>query len=472
MATRSTLAGVAAVCALLYVAVQPEPIRAAAGRSIVSSNSGFPADFTRQVAALGGTVERIHAGAGIAVVNGVSTARLAAIKGVSGVEGDIQISLDAPLATAAAAAPAADPTVTSVGNPSAPVLFGWQWNMQDVNAPAAWAAGHLGSANVTAAILDTGIDYDSRDLNGLVDLSRSASFIPSDDAITASLFPGRHVISDFHGHGTNVASQVSSKAGIFSGITSKTTLIGVKVLDAHGSGSLSAILSGVLFAADQGADVANMSLGGGFAKAGNGRFVGLINKVFNYATSHGTLIVVAAGNDAADLDHDGNFHADFCTQPGVVCVSAVGLPTPAGNADTPSFFTNFGRSAISVAAPGGNASFDAKGKVVVQPGWPWGTDIASWVWSFCSKTLLTFDSDGNPHTGGCEAGNRLLGFVGTSQATPHVTGLAALLAAEQGSGHPAQIRAAIQKSADDLGQRGTDPFFGKGRINVARAFGL
>ena len=153
-------------------------------------------------------------------------------------------------------------------------------------------------------------------------------------------------------------------------------------------------------------------------------------------------------------------------------MSAVGLPTPAGNPDTPSFFSNFGRSAISVAAPGGNASFDAAGKLVVQPGWPWGTDIASWVWSFCSQTRLTFDAKGNPSTTACAAGNRLLGFVGTSQATPHVTGLAALLAAEQGSGHPAQIRAAIQESADDLGQPGTDPFFGKGRINVARAFGL
>ena len=89
----------------------------------------------------------------------------------------------------------------------------------------------------------------------------------------------------------------------------------------------------------------------------------------------------------------------------MVCVSAVGLPTPTGNPDTPSFFTNFGRPAINVAAPGGNATFDAAGKVVVQPGWPW-------------------------------------------------AGLAALLAAEQGSGHPAHVRAAIQESP---GPRSTRP---------------
>jgi subtilisin family serine protease len=442
------------------------------GRSIVSSNSYFRPDFISRVAALGGTVESLHVGAGIAVVNGVSIAQLAGLPGVNDVEADAEISLDDP--SASAEADAGDISVASVSNPAAAARFSWQWNMRNIRADAAWAAGHLGSSTVTAAILDTGIDYDSRDLNGLVDLSRSASFIPADDALTASLFPTRNTISDYHGHGTNVASQIASKAGVFAGVTSKTTLIGVKVLSAHGSGALSAILNGILFATDMGANVANMSLGGGFAKAGNGRFVGLINKVFNFATSRGMLIVVAAGNAAADLDHDGNFHADFCDQPGVICVAAEGIQTWNGTPDVPSFFTNFGRSAISVAGPGGNALLDAAGNIVTTPGWPWAPagDIASWVWSFCSKTRLSFDTAGHPHTTACLPGNRLLGFVGTSQATPHVAGLAALLVAETGRTQPAQIRAAIEQSADDLGQPGTDPFFGKGRIDVANALGL
>jgi subtilisin family serine protease len=63
-------------------------------------------------------------------------------------------------------------------------------------------------------------------------------------------------------------------------------------------------------------------------------------------------------------------------------------------------------------------------------------------------------------------------MVGTSQAAPHVAGLAALLVAEMGKDKPAQIKARIQQSAVDAGQTGTDPYFGKGRIDVARALGL
>lgn len=448
------------------------------GRYILASNGGFSKDLAARVTALGGTLESVHAGAGIAVVSGISDAAassLSSIGGVNDVEADAVISLDAPLASVSADASAVgDPSVASVTKPSHAVLYSYQWNMRDIGADKAWAANKLGGSDVTVAIIDTGIDYDALDLSGLVDLNRSASFVPTDDAITGKYLPGRNAISDLNGHGTNVATQVSSKAVAFAGVTSKTTLIGVKVLGANGRGSLSAILNGVLWAADHGADVANMSLGGGFAKAGNGRFVGLINKTFNYAKQKGMLIVVAAGNDGADLDHDGNFHADFCNEPQVMCVSAVGPATGTGFGvqtamDTPAFFTNFGRSAISVAAPGGNAQF-VNGQLVVSA-WPWGKDIASWVWSLCSRTVAAVDGQGNivfPYAGH----NYICGDIGTSQATPHVTGLAALLVAERGRGQPSAIRNAIQNSADDLGQPGTDPYYGRGRINVAKALGL
>jgi hypothetical protein len=435
---------------------------------ILAKNSGFKADFGARVAALGGTVEQLHAGAGIAVVSNLSAAaasKVGRFAEVSDLQADADVALGAPVA--ANTANVADVSINSVGNPATAILYPWQWNMQVIDASAAWAAGKLGDAGVTVAILDTGIDYDAFDLNGLVDLSRSKSFVPSDDSIATAFFPSRNKVTDFNGHGTNVATQVSSKAVVFAGVSSKTKLLAVKVARASGSAPTSGVLNGVLWAADHGADVANMSLGGSFAKAGNGQLVSFINRVFSYANSKGMLIVVAAGNSAADLDHNGNVEDAYCDVPNVVCVSSVG---PALATDDPTMaasYSNFGRSAISVAAPGGNADLEN----FTVSNWPWGPDIASWVWSLCSKTYISEFSGGVPVTP-CAAGNRLAGEIGTSQASPHVAGLAALLVAEQGHGRPAQIKAAILKSAIDLGQPGTDPYYGRGLINVARAFGL
>jgi subtilisin family serine protease len=435
---------------------------------VLAKSSGFKADFAARVAALGGTVEQLHSGAGFAVVSNLSAAaasKVGAFAEVSDLQSDADVALDAPVA--ANTSNVANVAINSVTNPASAILYGWQWNMQLINANAAWAAGKLGDAGVTVAIIDTGIDYDALDLNGLVDLSRSTSFVPSDDAIATAFFPSRNKITDFNGHGTNVATQVSSKAVAFAGVTSKTKLIGVKVLGASGSGATSGVLNGVLWAADHGADVANMSLGGSFAKAGNGRFLGFVNRIFNYAASKGMLIVVAAGNAAADLDHNGNIEDAYCNMPQVVCVSAVGPALSTDNPNMVAGYTNFGRSAISVAAPGGNA--DLVNFTVSN--WPWGPDFASWVWSLCSKTYISGTSGGVPVTP-CLAGNRIIGEIGTSQASPHVAGLAALLVSQQGHGRPSQIKNAILQSAIDLGQPGTDPFYGRGRIDVAQALGL
>ena len=433
---------------------------------VLAKNSGFKSDFATRVAALGGTVESLHKSAGIAVVSNLSAAtasQVGAFSEVSDLQSDADVALDAPVS--ANVSNVADPSINSVSNPATAILFAWQWNMRLINAPAAWAAGKLGDAGVTVAILDTGIDYDALDLNGLVDLTRSTSFVASDDALATALVPSRNKISDFNGHGTNVATQVSSKAVALAGVTSKTKLIGVKVLGASGSGALSGVLNGVLWAADHGADVANMSLGSSFAKAGNGRFVSLINRVFSYAASKGTLIVVAAGNAGADLDHNGNVENTYCDVPHVICVSSVGPALATDNPSMAALYSNFGRSAISVAAPGGNADLEN----FTVSNWPWGPDIASWVWSLCSKTYIP---DLTAPSFPCAAGNRLVGEIGTSQASPHVAGLAALLVAEQGHGRPSQIKAAILKSAVDLGAPGTDPNYGRGLIDVAKALGL
>jgi hypothetical protein len=441
---------------------------------VLASGSTFGNDFAANVTRLGGVVESVHQGAGIAVVTGLSAtaaAQLATTSGIARVDSDAVVALRAPVAPVRADASAMTSGGTmSAANPTHAVLYGWQWDMRDIHANDAWSAGQLGDPGVTVAIIDTGIDYDALDLNGRVDLSRSVSFVPTDDAVRSTYFPGRNDISDFNGHGTNVATMVASNAVAFAGVTSRTTLIGVKVLGGDGKGSFGAILNGILWAADHGADVANMSLGGAFLKIGAGQLTAELNRVFNYANQRGMLIVVAAGNDGQDLDHNRSETDAFCDMVQVVCVSATGPATgaalDAGQLDAPAFYTNYGRSAISVAGPGGNA--DAAHDFAVSA-WPWGNDIASWVWSLCSKTYIDhLDKHGAPVLP-CAPGNFITGYIGTSQATPHVAGLAALLVAANGHGIPSQIRALIEQSADDFGQPGTDPFYGHGRINVARA---
>jgi subtilisin family serine protease len=178
------------------------------------------------------------------------------------------------------------------------------------------------------------------------------------------------------------------------------------------------------------------------------------------------VVVVAAGNDASDLDHNGNVVVTYCDQPHVVCVSAVGPTTVSGNPDEPAFYTNYGRKSIDVAGPGGNAG-------PTPSLWPYGMGNASYVWSYCSKTRLAgFTPAGVPILTACAAGNRVTGYIGTSQATPHVAGLAALLVAENGHARPQQIKKLIEQSSDDLGPPGRDPYYGHGRINVAKALGL
>ena len=491
-------------------------------RHIVSFNgNSIPAGFAARVNSLGGTVTSAEPGAGYAVVSGLTddAASALAASGFGDVMPDIVVALDAPVGAiradassvdfSASAPDAADigtPSTDSQGNPATADSVNRQWNMRLINAPAAWAAHKLGSPTVTVAILDTGIDYDLPDLNGLVDLSRSKSFmktfrgrsdnpntpadesdpvVPADDDILKlGVFAGRHPITDLNGHGTNVATQVSSKAVRFAGVTSKTTLIGVKVLGANGVGNLSDILDGVVWAAKNGADVANMSLGGGFPKSGNGQAIGLINRAFNYAKQKGMLIVVSAGNSGIDLKHIGNSYSTYCDAPHVICVAAVGPiagmgtttdPLATSDPDVPAFYTNFGQNNVDVAAPGGNADIahaDAAGNLPVTI-WPWGPGIASWVWSYCAKqSLIIRRSTADPKKGVLfltTCFNRRLnnGYIGTSQAAPHVAGLAALLIAENGKGNPAAIKKLIQRSGVPI-----DKAFGGTRIDVKNALGL
>jgi lantibiotic leader peptide-processing serine protease len=456
----ASLAGVLALGACADVSTPPAAVAgpslsadAGSGRYVVEfKGNGIPSGFAAQVAGMGGTVVTSHAGAGIAVVSGLSevaAAQLGAASGVQKVQADIEVQVLPPVEMTAAEA-VADVVAESPAAPNTAFFYPRQWHLRAIGANVAWAAGKLGSASVTVAILDTGLDYLHPDLVGRVDLSRSISLVPSDDALVTANFPTRHFVTDLQYHGTHVGATVASNALAAAGVTSRTRLIGVKVLNASGSGSFGAILTGIVYAADAGADVINMSLGATFDRRDADGLIPAFNRALNYAHRQGVVVVVSAGNSAADLDHDGNSYKAFCSAPNVVCVSATGPTATAGtngpwaNVDAPAGYSNYGRSAISVAAPGGTG--------------------AGPVWEACSTSSLAIPI--------CRTGTFIVGITGTSMASPHVAGLAALIVAEIGPNNPAQVRARLQQSADDLGQPGTDPFYGKGRINVPRALGL
>jgi len=419
-------------------------------RLLVMFRGRAPRDLNDRVAELGGTVVLNHE-IGIAIVAGLDASAAPLLKrsvNARFVEVEPRFHLLEPGAVAVPV-PA---NIASVEDPTQAILFANQWNMHQVNAEAAWAVGRTGNSDVTVAVLDTGIDYLLPDLEGRVDLTRSVSFVPQDDHFVATYFPQRHVSTDLHYHGTNVATQIASNAWAFAGVTSQVTLISVKVCGVLGG--CPGVTEGILHAIDNGADVINMSLGGWFRKSAFPGQVAFFNTIMNYAQRQGVTVVVSAGNDAIDLDRNNNvpirdaegdiidrihipsFFSTYCDATHVICVSAT------RRNDEPASYTNFGRSAIDVAAPGGDGA------------------TGDWVQSLCPQTSLLFN---------CQGGYFVIGVAGTSQAAPHVAGLAALAVEDVGRS-PSRVRAYIRNSADAIGG-GNTAHYGRGRINVGKAVG-
>jgi len=433
-----------------------------AGRHlVVFAAERVPADFGERVAQLGGSVETSLDSIGVASVTGLSSdaaRELAASADTRAVEPDpLTQAPDAEESAGEAADPSAldvNASPDATASPMSAQFYARQWNLRAVFAPDAWAAGFLGSRDVVVAILDTGIDYSNADLAGLVDLDRSISLVPED---VTRHYPGRLPFSDLFWHGTAVASAVASNARVLAGINRYVTLLAVKVADSTNSHTIGRIMSGIVYAADHGADVINVSRGSERHKSQSPGVIAAYERVVNYAFRKGALVVSVPFNDAADLDHNGDIVRLPCEAANAICAAATG-PTagssvngPWVDVDAPAPYTAFGRSAVSVAAPGGAGEVGQFRRF----------------WVLCTTTPSA--TTGAP---ACRAHQPIAQGAGTSFAAPTVAGLAALLVAQLGHGNPALIRARILQSADDLGEPGTDPYYGRGRINVARALGL
>ncbi len=308
--------------------------------------------------------------------------------------------------------------------PSAPndPSFDRQWALRKVGALCAWDRT-TGSAEVIVAVVDSGVDPTHPDL---VDRLRTDGY----DFVDNDSDP-----RDEHGHGTHVAGIVAAvlnnNEGV-AGLAPGVTILPVRVMDARGRGSDRAIARGIRFSADKGAKVINLSLGATLTLNADEPSA-LVNDAIIYAQQQGALVVVAAGNDAVPLPN-----AIAVDNPDVLVVAAT------DERDRKAPFSNSGPW-VAVSAPG----------------------------VYILSTMPTYDvfltSDRLPPD---ERFQRNYDYMsGTSQATPYVAALAALLFSANPDWSPAQVAETIRSNATNI--RDLNPRFelGTGRIDACKSFG-
>ncbi len=274
---------------------------------------------------------------------------------------------------------------------------GLEWHLAKIKAPEAWSIT-AGQTNTIVALLDSGVNQAHPDLAGRV--------LPGYNFVANS-----SDTSDDFGHGTAVAGVVVAAGNNTNGVAGVSygcMILPVKVVDATGFATYSAIAQGIHFAVDNGARAINLSIVGSLAS------VTLQNAV-NYAWSNNVVVVAAAGNT-------GNTTPQYPA----ACTNVVAVSATITN-DTLASFSSFG-SFISLGAPGDDI-------------WTTQRDLS------------------NPYGS----------WRGTSFSSPLVVGTAALIASVNPSLSNSQIVNLLEQSADDLGPAGYDTSFGYGRLNAAQA---
>ena len=336
-----------------------------------------------------------------------------------------------------------------------------QWDKADLNVPEAHETTEGEGSRV--AIIDSGVLETHPDLAGPLNLELSRNF--TDDG-------GDHNPVGGDDHGTHVAGIVAADNGGGIGVNGtapKTDLVDCRVFSGPFA-TFADILAAVVYSAEIDADVANLSLGAyPIPRQELGGFYGrVLNATMTYANKEGTLLVIAAGNDSADLQKDKNFISLPNEGAQAVSVSATGPIGYGWDADgdgevadfeappeSPAFYTNYGTNAITLGAPGGDADLGAIGTGV-----PWFYDLVF-------NTVFTYedtDDDDEPDT-------QVPGYgwkAGTSMAAPNVAGAAALVKSANPNYNANQVESALKRAAevpDDYDKT----FYGAGYLNIVDA---
>jgi subtilisin family serine protease len=456
---------------------------------IIGAANALPKNLGEAVQAAGGTLTDTLSQIGVAFASSDDagfSARAATIAGVSSVVQDMVVQwvdpnesailLDADAIDVEADATDADVDATDgVGGASIgsnETYFNVQWALKAVHAPEAWDVGARGTG-VRVAVIDGGLNNTHIDLNGSVDVARSASFVPGfafNQDVYCRPVPPATTCTTFS-HATHVAGIIAARDNSVGtiGIAPGATIIGVKVLHG-GAGSFAAVIKGIVYAATPiaeggaGVDIINLSLGGTFPREGrdSAQLGVAMGKATTYAYQQGVTVFVAAGNAKLDFDHTANVIDIPAQSPHVLAISALapkGFALGATNFDDPASYTNFGQSLIAFGAPGGDARFLPITTFCSMPRIPSGFHVAP---------CVVFDFIVSPGTL-APMNNSYAYATGTSMAAPAAAAVGALIIEKYGRIGPAQVAAKLRASADDLGKPGNDDFYGLGRVNAFRA---
>jgi serine protease len=307
-----------------------------------------------------------------------------------------------------------------------------QWNFAILGMERAWDI-QKGDPSVIVAVLDTGIAYEDFGPYRKAPDFGNTTFVPGFDFINEDAHA-----NDDNGHGTHVASTVAESTDNSegaAGLAYRTALMPVKVLDNQGDGSFFDVAEGIDFAArNTSVKVINLSLGGDGSS-------NTVRAAVDRAIAAGITVVAAAGNDNRGTI---SFPAAL---PNVIAVGAI------DGRKQRAFYSNFGPE-LDLVAPGGDFRRDDTGLDGVPDGIPDGILQQTLDPDFVDRGIFTqFD---------------YFFFEGTSQATPHVSAVAALLY-RQGITTPAAIKAVMEQTAEDLGAAGRDDTFGNGLIRPSLA---
>jgi serine protease len=348
--------------------------------------------------------------------------------------------------------------------------YGLQWNFDAINLPAAWQINPGARNDVIAAVIDTGVNTAS---DTVVFSSPLVGQVPVRFAAVPDLVTDARITNafdfvyddtlpmDLSGHGTHVAGTIAqltnNNIGV-AGVAFNVKLMPLKVLsDGFGSwddvfapgndaGSVALVAEAIRYAADNNAKVINLSLGGTGAAP-------ILRDAIEYAVGKGAFVAIAAGNDG-DEGNPTEYPAAYAEQiAGAMAVGAVNRNLRRAS------YSGF-KSYVEICAPGGEteSAVDFE-RGITQVGYE---EISTLSFLTFTEKVVAVRQGFRPRFDRFE----LVPFQGTSMATPHISGVAALLYS-QGIRNPAAIEAAIKRFATPIDARPDE--CGAGLVDARRA---